>query len=167
MESRNEAASDRLQALNNSVAFCDFKKSLPEFVFRGDWERFLFFQSDYVFASEFNDFVHRLLRIEGGHAACLINLDKTEADHTHYQVEPLFIDERTDGATYMRALHGEGPAHGWLYAMNRFVCTSDIGRWCVYCERAMMLQLSDCTVSMVTMRSALRLIRFTRNRSRR
>ncbi len=131
MISHSKNSPQSLRALNNSEIFCEFGKTLPEFVFRGSWEGFFFFQSDYVFAPEFDDFVHKLLTVEGGHVACLVNLDKTET-----QGEPLFIHEDTDEQAYMAAIRGEGPAHGWLFAMDRFVCASDVGNWCVYCERA-------------------------------
>lgn len=135
MTLHNEDSSRRLLALNNVVASCDFDRTFPEQVFRGQWSDFLFFQSDYVFAPEFFDFTHELLKMEAASVACLMNLDRTEA----YEMERaalLFIDELADKRAYMDTLRGAGPADGWIFAMDRFVCTSDIGKWCVYCEKA-------------------------------
>ncbi|MCT7313271.1 hypothetical protein N5J06_20040 [Ralstonia sp. CHL-2022] len=131
----NDEDLSRLQAFKNAAASIDFDQVFPDQVFCGEWQGFLFFQSDYVFAPEFVDFVKEILEVELGSMACIVNLDKTEAYEIH-QAALLFINEETDQRQYMEALRGDGPADGWLYAMDRFICTSDVGRWCVYCEKS-------------------------------
>ena len=134
MTSSNDDSS-QMQALKNAVDFCDFESVLPGQIFRGQWRRFLFFQSDCVFSPEFVEFIREILNIESGSVACIVNLDRTEFSEIN-RAALLFVDKGTAQREYMEALRGDGPADGWLYAMERFVCTSDVGQWCVYCEKS-------------------------------
>jgi len=36
---------------------------------------------------------------------------------------------------YDDQLRDGGPGVGWLYGVDRFACSSDLGEWCIYCEK--------------------------------
>jgi hypothetical protein len=48
----------------------------------------------------------------------------------------IFLDAITTNRSYEAALEGDGPANGWIYQMDNYGCMSDIGEWCIYCEKA-------------------------------
>src|SRR5207253_2039091 len=50
-------------------------------------------------------------------------------------IEAIFLDAMTGGAAYADKLRAGGPADGWLYAVDRYACASDVGEWCIYCEK--------------------------------
>ena len=45
-----------------------------------------------------------------------------------------FVRARTMADEYRSLLVGNTPGHGWLDAMERLACASDVGEWCMYCE---------------------------------
>lgn len=77
----------------------------------------------------------QLLQLEQAHAACLLNLDRTKV-FEFGKSAAMFVDETTTGNQYWDALKEGGGAEGWLFAMEPYVCTSDVGEWCIYCERS-------------------------------
>jgi hypothetical protein len=41
-----------------------------------------------------------------------------------------------DASQYMALLREKKSKDiGWLYLMDRYVCASDVGEWCAYCEK--------------------------------
>ncbi|MEM5370065.1 hypothetical protein V4C53_29060 [Paraburkholderia azotifigens] len=134
MDSYERQEKNRYQAYMNAVAFHNREKSFPEQVFNGHWQKFLFFQSDYLFSSEFVDTVHDLLRQEQAHTVCLINLGQVDTDHPEVTAA-IYLDDATNARMYRDRLIAGGPDHGWLFAVDRYVCTSDAGNWCIYCEK--------------------------------
>jgi hypothetical protein len=40
------------------------------------------------------------------------------------------------GVAYDDKLRDGGPASGWLYRVDRYACASDVGDWCIYCEKS-------------------------------
>ncbi len=121
-------------AFFNTVEAGDFKGMLPNSVLIDAWTVFLFFQSDYVFSADFVDIVREFLHLEDAQSACLLNLDKTESLDFD-SAAAIYIDERVDGAAYQEKLHAGGPVSGWLFGVDRYVCASDVGEWCIYCEK--------------------------------
>jgi hypothetical protein len=125
--------SDRTRALLNLGKAVDVRRRFPRNVFLGQWRDFLFFDSDWIFDAAFVEQVKLLLAIEGGTCVCLANL---EGDPQLYQDEqPLFIEQSTTQGVYRSFLGGSDPINGWMYNVGRFGCTSDVGQWCIYCER--------------------------------
>lgn len=125
----------RQQAFDNVVKALDFDRMLPDRIHFGPWSDFLFFQSDHVFASDFPEIVRELLSVERANIACLLNLDKTERFEFDY-IAAIFLDEMISGVAYDDKLRGGGPASGWLYRVDRYACASDVGEWCIYCEKS-------------------------------
>lgn len=122
------------RALNNAKSFVNPEKSLPENVFSGHWATFLFFESDRLFVADFIDIVKELIVLEGATVCCLLNLNETNSPEA-MAPSALFLDESTVGIDYLICLRGSGPAVGWIYSMDRYGCASDIGEWCIYCEK--------------------------------
>ncbi|PMS11463.1 hypothetical protein C0Z17_15175 [Trinickia caryophylli] len=108
---------------------------MPENVFAGAWRTFLFCESDRIFDLGFVSVVIRLLERENSHVACLINLDETDVTRLEEGAATIFVDSSVTGIRYMGALEDRGAAGGWLYTVNRYICSSDIGEWCIYCEK--------------------------------
>lgn len=119
-----KAVANLRRALNASRRF-------PGNVFSGDWRKFLFFDSDWIFDGQFVERVKELLEIEGSKCACICNLDEPAgADRSLF-----LIDHKSTGSNYSAFLKGPNIGDGWLYGVDRFGCASDIGLWCIYCER--------------------------------
>jgi hypothetical protein len=123
------------RAFDNVVKALDFDRTLPDRVHVGPWSDFLFFPSDHVFAPDFPEVVRELLGVERAHVACLLNLDMTERFEFD-SMAAIFLDEMISGVAYDDKLRDGGPASGWLYRVDRYVCASDVGDWCIYCEKS-------------------------------
>jgi hypothetical protein len=122
------------RAFDNLSRSLDPDLHLPERVFSTDWRCFRFFPSDRLFDADFIGVVHALLAVERGMTSCLLNLSETRS-FSHRHVAALFLDVTVAGTQFVDQLRGDGPASGWLYAMDRYACISDVGRWCIYCEK--------------------------------
>ncbi|VVE74917.1 hypothetical protein PAN31117_05046 [Pandoraea anapnoica] len=134
MDKKNQKESQR-DSLNMIVGLVDFGKKLPENVFLGKWGEFLFFESDAMFSVEFTEVISALLRCEQSNAASLVNID--EARSLGFEnISPIFFDGEVTGDSYRLSLIGEGPAKGWLYNVDSYACASDVGGWCIYCEKS-------------------------------
>ncbi len=108
-------------------------KNLPGNVFRDSWEIFLLFDPDRIFEMEFIDEVKLLLEAEGARYASLVRLGES-ADRIDDK-DLFLIARETDGSDYKKMLKGVGMGEGWVYDMGRFVCTSNLKGWSIYCER--------------------------------
>jgi hypothetical protein len=129
-----EGAVYQQKAFSNVVKALDFGRTLPDRVHVGRWSDFLFFQSDHLFASDFPGVVGELLSIEQAHVACLLNVDKTEMFEFE-SIAAIFLDAMIGGVAYEEKLRDGGPADGWLYRVDTYACASDVGEWCIYCEK--------------------------------
>ncbi|MGB8366287.1 MAG: hypothetical protein WCE20_17460 [Rhizomicrobium sp.] len=107
--------------------------TLPLNVFVGAWAEFLFFESDAIFKPEFVAAMHDLLDAEMSHVCCLINLGATK--NVSSEPPAMFLGRSIDPAYYMRLLRGNGAPDSWLYLVDRYICASDVGDWCIYCEK--------------------------------
>lgn len=126
--------SARVVALNNVIASINLDASLPEPVFRGDWAEFLFFESDRIVAPSFIEVVGDFLAMEGAVSCCLLNLTLAETVGDGLS-SAIFIEATMTAGEYDEQLRYGGPAHGWLFGVDRYGCASDRGEWSIYCER--------------------------------
>ncbi|WP_454725817.1 MULTISPECIES: hypothetical protein [Cupriavidus] len=122
-------------AFENLSRTLDRRRRFPNQVFKEGWSIFLFFESDWVFDSGFSDVLNEILTIEGGRVACLLNIDKTSSFEFE-KISSIFVDQTTTRNAYEQALERGGPEKGWIYLMDSYVCMSDVGDWCFYCERS-------------------------------
>ena len=109
-------------------------RRFPKNVFAGDWNDFLFFDSDWMFDVEFVEHVKAFLNAEDGTCACLKNLDSAATGEG--AEDSFLVDRQTTRGDYQSLLSGESPGTGWVFDFGRFGCASDKGLWCMYCERA-------------------------------
>ena len=110
----------------------DAVRHLPQNVFLGSWKAFFFFDSDWMFSREFVGIVKNLLHKEGSSAACL-----TDFESNMPELSSFWFRKETTSDAFLSA-RAQIPAEGldgWLDALSRFGCTSDVGEWCFYCER--------------------------------
>jgi hypothetical protein len=128
MLAENAACQKALANLSRSL---DASRRFPENVFSGKWGGFLFFDSDWIFEGPFVEVAKTLVEIEGGQCACISNLDEAAgADRSSF-----FIDQKIAGQDFQSFLQGPRIGDGWIYGVDRFGCISDVGQWCIYCER--------------------------------
>lgn len=122
------------KAYSNALDVLWPTKRLPLNVFKDSWNGFFFFESDSIFEPTFVSVMHDLLDAEDSHVCCLVNLGNTAEEET--STPPFkYLDRSTSPEHYMSLLRGNGPPDGWLYWVDRYVCMSDKGRWCIYCEK--------------------------------
>ncbi len=128
---------DRLDAFQNVCASINSTALLPEQVFKGNWNQFLFFETDMIFARSFPEVVTDIIRIEQAKCCCLLNYDLTPV--IEYQAAAMmFLDESLGGEEYFSRLKMNGPSSlgtEWLFRMDRYGCASNKGEWCIYCEK--------------------------------
>jgi hypothetical protein len=117
-------------ALGNVRQGVAVDRRFPRNIFLGDWNDFFFFDSDWMTESDFVERVKAFLNIEGSGCACLWRLE-TEGTN---EPSVFFVREQTTADEYRGLLAGNAPGYGWLDAMERVACASDVGEWCMYCE---------------------------------
>jgi len=128
----NHLSGECAQALANIRHLLDESRWFPEYVFRGQWSRFFFFDSDWMFDPAFVERVQTLLKIDGGKCVCIANFDRTVRRDDRL----FFIDRHTPPVAYRELLCGAPPSEGWFTDIGRFGCCSDADDWCMYSERA-------------------------------
>lgn len=128
----NETAKD--SAVSNAILSIKEDKWFPERVLAGDWEDYLFFQPFMMFVPGFIDVTKLLLTEETASVIALINLGNVIP--TNYENPPvIFIEKSTGAREYISELEGKGVPLSWRVLMDRYVCASDKGNWCLYCEK--------------------------------
>jgi|SRR5579863_10543413 hypothetical protein len=120
-----KAYDNMLSALNPDAAF-------PSNVFLGEWNEYLFLESDRLFDGDFAEALARLLKAEGASAACLAKLSGGVA---FSKSGVICFNLTTKGSDYEDRLTAGSPGKAWLYSMGRYAGASDVGNWCIYCER--------------------------------
>jgi hypothetical protein len=131
MGNSTDARRDRCQEARENVCAgvkpdCRF----PRNIFVGDWSDFFFFDSDWMTQPDFVDHTKALLDVDGAKCACLWKLDSKDPNEPRF----FFVREDTTADEYRTLLAGKTPGYGWLDAMERLACASDVGEWCMYCE---------------------------------
>jgi hypothetical protein len=121
-------------AVRNALASISSEKRFPSKIFVGDWRDYLFFHSDVLFEARFIDVKNLLLREENASVIAVINLGNA---NTKSDGEPraIFLDRDTTPENYSAWLKGDGSPISWMFLMDRYVCASDKGHWCIYCEK--------------------------------
>jgi hypothetical protein len=122
------------QASTNLRRQINANSRFPSNVFGQGWGSFHFFDSDWMFDAGFVEHVKSLLNVEGSVCGCLVNLDV--ATDMQGGRDAFYIEHGTEASTYLSLLRGATPGAGWVHKIDRFGCTSDIGEWSMYCERA-------------------------------
>jgi hypothetical protein len=112
------------RAINSSLRF-------PRNVFDGDWRDFFFFDSDWMSDGPFVGVVKAFLDIEHSRCACVLRLD---VDRDDIGPRSFCVRQNTEIDEYQLLLGGSAPGFGWLNAVERIGCASDVGEWCIYAE---------------------------------
>lgn len=121
-------------AAANVLRQVDVSKHFPDFVFTGRWRELLFFDPSYVFQEAFTATIEQFLSGEASVCACLCNLDEYRRTRSMDR-SSIFLERGTDSRSYLLKLNGGGPATGWVFRIDSYVCTSDVGKWCMYLEK--------------------------------
>lgn len=135
--SRAMAANTKSQemAYHNALESIQLGISLPFNVFREVWKQFLFFDSDRVFDRTFVGVLGKLMEAEDSEVCCLINcggggtpvdLASPPAIHLKRSISPL---------EYLERLVGDRSPASWWCLVDRYVCATNVGDWCSYCEK--------------------------------
>jgi hypothetical protein len=107
---------------------------LPALVFCRDWASYFLLSSDRLFHEPFIEVALEMLEIENGSMCCFLNI--TRSPLLEFQsVDAYYFDMHTSADEFNSHLTGGGPASGWIFSMDRYVCASDQGSWCIYCEK--------------------------------
>lgn len=125
----------RNRAIRNAISSIDPEKTFPGQVYEGVWAGFLFFQSDYVFSSDFFDVVIELLCIENSKSAALVNIEK-KFSIDEISGSAIFFEKNISPDIYTKKLFGSSVVDGWIYEFDRYVCATDVGGWAIYCEKS-------------------------------
>ena len=136
MHTEQTEVSGRLGACPNALAningSIDLSKRFPANIFVGNWGSYFFFDSDWIFDAEFANCLNQFCGIEDEQCICLTDVDiKSDIE----QEGVLCIDRILTPDSYRLLLKGAVPASGWIYRVDRLACSSDVGQWCIYCER--------------------------------
>lgn len=136
--SHNTGPNDpRIRASKSVDAAIAIDRRFAENVFLGEWSAYLFFDPDLIFDRGFIEITKSLLLCEHCTCICLKNLEVALTGNL--EQASLFLDNQTTGKAYMGRLSApiEGSnLVGWVHLMDHYGCASDIGSWCIYCERS-------------------------------
>ncbi len=127
----------KTRAAKNVDAAIAMDRRFPKNVFLGEWSAYLFFDPDLIFDRYFIEITNALLLCEHGTCICLRNLEVALTGNL--ERASFFLDNQTSGKAYMGRLSApiEGSnLVGWVHLMDHYGCASDIGSWCIYCERS-------------------------------
>src|SRR5258708_15870180 len=131
METGMNVARERCEIARANVrAGINPDRRFPRNIFVGDWSDFFVFDSDWMRESDFVEHVKAFLDIEGGQCACLWKLDSEEANEPRF----FLVRGQTTSEEYRAVPAGTTPGYGWLDAMERLACASDVGGGGMYCE---------------------------------
>lgn len=121
-----------LEALGNLRDCILPDQRFPMNVFRDSWNSFYFFDSDSIFDAEFVKTMNSLLEVEAGVCACIVNLDEASLENRN---SAFFINRDVTIEEYGSFLRSGKIGQGWIYGMDRFAGISNLGHWCMYCEK--------------------------------
>lgn len=121
-------------AFRNATSSIGWGKRFPHKIFVGQWIDYLFFNSDALFDARFIDVKKLLMEEEHSSAIAVANLGNVNGEAV---TEPraIFLDRNTTAQHYIDELMGDRTATSWMFLMDRYVCASDKGNWCIYCEK--------------------------------
>jgi hypothetical protein len=124
---RNSATANALSAIRSEARF-------PHYVFSNQWDDFLFFDSYFLFVEAFIETKDTIFDEEASLCIALVNLGNAEIG-SDPEPRSIYLDRSTTFSEYLSMLKGDGSPDNWLFLMDRYVCTSDKGNWCIYCEK--------------------------------
>lgn len=107
---------------------------LPGRVFKKGWNSFAFFPSDILFDADFESIAKEIMRIESAKLICLLNIGAVDRNSSRELARVCIKNGGCDGE-YFSAISAGGPECAWIYNVDRYVCASDIGSWCIQCDR--------------------------------
>lgn len=125
----NQAKEKALDKIQQSI---DLGARLPSQVFGGQWTQFLFLDAYALFRPTFAGVTRAFLRSDNSHCCCLLNLNSLRAS-TFAPPDVFCFTAETTETEYEQCLR-QGQA-GWLVMMDDYACASDVGEWCIYCEK--------------------------------
>jgi hypothetical protein len=123
----------REAALNNVKESIDLGARLPSPVFVGQWAQFLFLDCYALFRPTFANLVRSVLRSETSQCCCVLNLSSLRAS-TFAPPDVFYFAADTTETEYAQCLRQSRT--GWVVMMDDYACASDVGDWCIYCEKA-------------------------------
>jgi len=126
-------AADELAYSNAAGAVVESAR-LPDRIFTEEWNIFAFFPSDRLFDVEFESTAREIMRIESAKSICLLNLCAANRAASQEKVK-VFIGNSDRAGEYLSAISTGGPKYAWIYNVDRYVIASDVGSWCIQCER--------------------------------
>jgi len=94
----------------------------------------MFFQPQWLFDAPGIEATKILMSAENASACCILNLS-TSSPITFEAADSFFIEANTEAAEYTSRVFASG-ADAWIVNAGRFVCSSDLGNWVIYCEKA-------------------------------
>jgi hypothetical protein len=124
----------RRKAFDNSIDALRLYTTFPQNVFRESWAAFFFLESYMVFYSGFIAALYSLMDAEGSQSCCLINLGGGGTQQCYDNPPAIYLCKSIEPSQYMSLLR-RGGANSWSVLMDRYVCASDVGEWCIYCEK--------------------------------
>lgn len=122
-----------MRAEETLIGFSFDEQRFPHKVFPSSWREFYFFDPDYMFDPSFAEIVKSFLDVEKSTCACMVRLDSEEYDLNGDS--KFYFSEKTGPENYQMILSGAESRVGWIHDMGRFSCCSEVGGWCIYCER--------------------------------
>ena len=137
------------RALANLRSALDRDIQLPANVFLGCWDGYFFFDDRRIFTSEFVEVFRAMLDAEGASTVCIYNLDAAIQQRDDLAI---FLNSAVGGDIFMAMLGVSKVGSGWLYRMENFACSSEVGHWCIYWE-------SQCEFAVIAIRPGWR-VRF-------
>lgn len=125
---------ERERSFANSIGSIYLDRTFPLRIFRESWTAFFFLESDMIFVPAFIGVVRGLMGTENSQICCLINLGAT-VQKDYGDPPAIYLDKSIEPSQYTSLLLGDGSWTAWLYLVDRYVCASDVGEWCIYCEK--------------------------------
>ena len=135
--SKNISEKNCRKALLNARNAFDPDMKFPNNVFTQHWDYYLFFPSDRMLRHDFVYPISKFITLENASIVCLLNLSRSPSLEFE-NADALYLDKEMGEDEYYALICGNGPAipDGWIYDVDDYICTSDVGSWCMYCERA-------------------------------
>jgi hypothetical protein len=121
-------------AIANATSLIKKEVRFPRNVFTRIWDDYLFFESYMMFDDVFVSAKDIILREEPASAIAVVNLGNVSIA-PNVEERAICLEKDTAVSEYIATLKGDGSPLNWLFLMDRYVCASDKGNWCMYCEK--------------------------------
>ena len=121
-------------AITNALSSIRKEAHLPNQIFTQAWDEYLFFESYMMFDAIFIETKNIILNEEEYSKIAVINLGNLPNDSDR-EPRSICLDKETTFPEYISILKGDGSPLNWMFLMDRYVCASNKGNWCIYCEK--------------------------------